>query len=91
MLGIASGVRYPSQECTVPASSRLFLLSDGKFEIRIPDGSMLQFSEFLDALAEPIAGNESELDRLLEFVRRMQGLQVPGPLEDDFSMVKFEF
>ena len=45
---------------------------------------MLQFSEFLDALAEPIAGNESELDRLLEFVRRMQGLQVPGPLEDDF-------
>ena len=52
---------------------------------------MLEFSEFLDALAEPIAGNESKLDRLLEFVRRMQGLQVPRPLEDDFSMVKFEF
>jgi hypothetical protein len=57
----------------------------------LPDGSMLEFSEFLDALAEPIAGNESELDHMLEFVRRIQGMQVPGPLEDDFSMVKFEF
>ena len=46
---------------------------------------MLDFGEFLDVLAAPVAAGTSELDRLLDFVRGTHG---PGSLEDDFSIVK---
>jgi len=88
ILGIESEVIYRSQKCTVPFPSRLFLFSDGAYEIQKSDGTMLKFSEFLDVLVRPLAENKSELDYVLEFVRGVHG---PGPLEDDFSMVKFEF
>lgn len=85
-LGIMAEATYCSQRCTLPAASRLFLFSDGAYEIRKPDGTMLEFDEFLDVLVGPPEG-ESELDRMLNFVRALHG---PGSLEDDFSIVKLE-
>ena len=71
----------------MPSPSRLFLFSDGAYEVRRPDGSMLDFDEFLEALARPAAPGVSELDRLLDFVREVHG---SSGLEDDFSIVKLE-
>ncbi len=88
VLGITSGVRYRSQTTTVPPDTRLFLLTDGAFEVRRPDGTVLPYAEFLDHLVQPIADGTSELDRLLTFMGETHG---PGPLEDDFSAVKFRF
>ncbi|MBL8542157.1 MAG: serine/threonine-protein phosphatase [Betaproteobacteria bacterium] len=87
-LGIAPGAVYRGEERVLPAQCRLFLFSDGTFEIGAPDGSMLEFDRFLDVLAAPVADGESELDRLLEFVRNVHG---PGPLEDDFSIIRLAF
>jgi serine phosphatase RsbU (regulator of sigma subunit) len=84
-LGIAPGAVYTSQDCVLPSPSRLFLFSDGTFEVGKQDGAMLGFDEFLDLLAAPVAAGESELDRLLDFVRGVHG---PGSLEDDFSIIK---
>ncbi len=87
-LGIAPGAIYRGEARVLPAASRLFLFSDGAFEIGKSDGSMLEFDRFLDVLAAPVTATESELDRLLEFVRDVHG---PGPLEDDFSIIKLAF
>lgn len=84
-LGIAPGAIYGGEERVLPAASRLFLFSDGAFEIVRPDGTMLEFERVLEVLATPCAGAASELDRLLEFVRGEHG---PGPLDDDFSIIK---
>jgi serine phosphatase RsbU (regulator of sigma subunit) len=84
-LGIAPTATYTCEEHLVPSPSRLFVFSDGTFEVGKPDGTMLDFAEFLDVLAAPVAAGTSELDRLLDFVRGMHG---PGSLEDDFSIVK---
>ena len=86
-LGIAPGASYTCHEYLLPARSRLFLFSDGVFEIGKPDGAMLEFDEFVEVLGAPVAAGESELDRLLDFVRGVHG---PGPLEDDFSIIKLE-
>lgn len=86
-LGITADAIYRSRQCVLPSPSRLFLFSDGTYEIRTPDGAMLDFDRFLDVLAPP-AKEESELDRLLNFMLDLHG---PGPLEDDFSIVKLEF
>jgi serine phosphatase RsbU (regulator of sigma subunit) len=87
-LGIAPGAVYRGEECVLPAPSRLFLFSDGTFEIGRPDGTMMEFDAFLDVLSAPVAPGACELDRLLEFVRCVHG---PGPLEDDFSIIKLAF
>jgi serine phosphatase RsbU (regulator of sigma subunit) len=86
-LGLGASTVYRAQERALPAPSRLFLFSDGAFEIGRPDGSMLAFDDFVALLAQPVTGDESELDRLLDTVRAEHG---PGPLEDDFSIVKLE-
>jgi serine phosphatase RsbU (regulator of sigma subunit) len=84
-LGIVPNASYACNECLLPSLSRLFLFSDGTFEIGKPDGTMLEFDAFLDVLSAPVAPGECELDRLLGFVRGVHG---PGPLEDDFSIIK---
>ncbi len=86
-LGIAPAALYRGEECLLSSPSRLFVFSDGTFEIGRPDGTMLEFGEFVDVLGAPVAAGESELDRLLDFVRGVHG---PGPLEDDFSIIKLE-
>jgi serine phosphatase RsbU (regulator of sigma subunit) len=86
-LGLAPSIVYRPEERALTSPSRLFLFSDGTFEIGRPDGSMLAFDDFVELLARPPADDESELDRLLGTVRAEHG---PGPLEDDFSIVKLE-
>lgn len=86
-VGMTPTAIYASRQCSLPSPSRLFLFSDGTFEVKKPDGSMLDFDKFIAVLAEPAKEEESELDRLLHFVRELQG---HGPLEDDFSIVKMQ-
>jgi serine phosphatase RsbU (regulator of sigma subunit) len=79
--------RYTSEECVLASPSRLFVFSDGTFEVTRPDGSMLEDHAFREVLAQPLGANESELDRLLDFAREVHGERT---LEDDFSIVKLE-
>jgi sigma-B regulation protein RsbU (phosphoserine phosphatase) len=87
ILGVLSGMAFTEQEYRVPHGARLFLMTDGMFEIRKPDGSMLEFDEFLEVLAQLVPSGSAELDRLVHALRALHG---PGPLEDDLSIVRFE-
>jgi len=78
---------FTAHECRVPHGARLFLMTDGMFEIRKPDGSMLEFDEFLGVLAQLVPSGSAELDRLVDVLRAMHGA---GPFEDDLSIVRFE-
>jgi serine phosphatase RsbU (regulator of sigma subunit) len=87
IVGINSYATYQSHVSILPSPSRLFLFSDGTFEIRRPDGSMLDFDEFVAVLAQPAQEGQTELDRVLGFVREARGQE---SFEDDFSIVKVE-
>jgi len=87
ILGVLSGMAFTAHECRVPHGARLFLMTDGMFEIRKPDGSMLEFDEFLGVLAQLVPSGSAELDRLVHVLRAMHGA---GPFEDDLSIVRFE-
>jgi serine phosphatase RsbU (regulator of sigma subunit) len=86
-VGIDPGVAYRDKQYAVGSQSRLFLFSDGAFEIHRPDGTMLEFEVFSELLARPVEEGESDLDRVLNFARDLHG---PGALEDDLSIVKLE-
>jgi sigma-B regulation protein RsbU (phosphoserine phosphatase) len=85
--GALSGLRFAQHECPVPQGARLFLLTDGAFEIQKSDGSMLEFEEFLELLAASRPSGVAELDRLVGVLRSLHG---PGPLDDDLSIIRFE-
>jgi sigma-B regulation protein RsbU (phosphoserine phosphatase) len=77
--------RYDREECTLVSPARLFLFSDGVYEISRPDGSMLEFEAFEQALARVVPNGKSELDDLLRLVCEFRGAET---LEDDFSIIK---
>jgi len=88
LIGAVDGLEFDSRETAVPAGSRLFVYSDGAFEISRPDGSMWAFDDFLTTLASPPLGPESRMDTLVTHVRK---LSERDDFIDDFSMVELVF
>ena len=88
LIGAVDGLDFESSETDVPAGSRLFVYSDGAFEINLPDGGMWAFGEFLQTLSAPQSGAESPMDRL---VTRIHGISGRDDFNDDFSMIELRF
>jgi sigma-B regulation protein RsbU (phosphoserine phosphatase) len=84
-VGLWPGAEYCSEECILAGPARLFLFSDGAFEITRPDGSMLEFEEFKEALTRAAPDGAGELDGLLHFAQKVHGGET---LEDDLSIVR---
>jgi len=84
-VGMLPIARYRCEERVLYSPARLFLFSDGVYEIHRPDGSMLEESAFEEVLTRAVPGGKSELEELLHFARAAHGSEV---LEDDFSIVK---
>ncbi|HKT72530.1 MAG TPA: SpoIIE family protein phosphatase [Steroidobacteraceae bacterium] len=85
-IGLVDGVKYASATVSVPAQSRLYILSDGTFEVQKPDGAMLAFDELVEFVRCPPRA-DSDLDDWLQHLVQLRG----GSLDDDFSIVRFGF
>jgi sigma-B regulation protein RsbU (phosphoserine phosphatase) len=88
LIGAVEGLEFDSSEAEVPVGGRLFVYSDGAFEISRPDGSMWAFADFLAALTAPAAGPASPIDGLVSVIR---GVSQRNDFNDDFSMVELGF
>ena len=86
LIGAVDGLEFGSSEVSVPPGSRLFVYSDGAFEINLPDGGMWPFAEFVRTLAGSRA--ESPMDSLLARIRDVSGRD---DFHDDFSMLDLRF
>jgi len=84
-VGFLPDATYESMECMVASPARLFLFSDGAYEIERPDGTMLEFEEFEEVLTRAVPEGASELEALLHFARDAHGSK---ELDDDFSIIK---
>jgi serine phosphatase RsbU (regulator of sigma subunit)/anti-sigma regulatory factor (Ser/Thr protein kinase) len=88
MIGMVPGTRYEAQTCAVPAGSRLFVFSDGVYEVCSPSGDWLDFDQFVQMLVGRSAPPATGLDGVLADVRAWQQRET---FEDDCSIVTFEF
>lgn len=75
---------FEESEVEVPKNSRLFLYSDGAFEIHKSDGGTWTFREFLQFISQPDSAEEHIMDSLIRHVRTMKGGKT---LDDDFSIM----
>ena len=88
IIGGLPDLTYRQDEYEVTSPSRLYVYSDGVYEIAAPDGKMWELDEFVDFMAQPSGQNQSDLDRLWDFAR---GLRGSDNLEDDFSILELDF
>jgi phosphoserine phosphatase RsbU/P len=86
-VGIAPDMPFDTDVVELGPYARLFLFSDGVFEIEQPGGAMWKFESFAQWLTAQATG-DGTMDRLLEHVRRLHGSET---LADDFSMVQVGF
>lgn len=84
-IGLMTKATYREAQCSLQSPDRLFVFSDGTYEIGPPDATMPEFDTLAEILSQPVRDGESELDRLLDYARKAHG---PGPLEDDFTIMK---
>lgn len=82
-IGMLEGMSYRAATCQVEQGDRLHLVSDGTFEVETAPGEMLAFQSFVDRLVRSESPGE-----VLDWVR---GLNGPGPLPDDFSLLNVQF
>jgi len=87
MIGGMPSVDYTSGIFKLSPPSRLYIYSDGVYEVSKPDGVMWSFEEFKGYLVN-LEDDESEIDQLYNHVREMNKGET---LEDDFSMLKVRF
>lgn len=79
---------YETASVTVAQGSRLYLFSDGTYEIDRPDSTMMTHEEFSLILRDSAESGRTKLEAIVNEVRRQQG---KNDFADDFSLVEFTF
>jgi sigma-B regulation protein RsbU (phosphoserine phosphatase) len=88
MVGAFSDLDYDSDSISLMPYAKLFLFSDGAYEIERADTTMWPFSEFLEFMGRPTAPGTSTMDALMSHVYSLSGKH---EFADDFSIVEFRF
>lgn len=88
VIGGMPGVDFKSATIQLEKYNKLFIFSDGVYEITKPDGSVMALEEFVDVIKQPSQAGISDLDRILKFAQTVNGR---GPFADDFSIVQVVF
>ncbi len=86
IIGAFPGGEYRSERVALNGPARLYVFSDGAFEIRMPpNNEMWPFESFVELLAGPGPHGNSRLDRLWDFA---SGAAEASALDDDFSIME---
>lgn len=86
-IGGMPDIVYSSGSVDVGPSSRLYIFSDGAYEIARTDGTMWSLEGLKDFLKAP-GQDGTQIDALYHEVRQMHG---GNDLDDDFSMLSIRF
>jgi len=90
MIGAMNDMEYASASTTLDAFAKIFVFSDGAYEIEKADKSMWPFSEFLAFMGQGPheSPGTSKMDLLIAHDRELMG---QDEFADDLSMVEFDF
>lgn len=88
MIGAVAESRYITESVTLGAFGRLYVFSDGAYEVSKRDGNAMSFDEFTEVLTEPPASDAGELTGIVDRIREIQGEKI---LPDDCSLLKLIF
>ena len=84
-VGMLPDVQYQWQRCHVPPNSRLYLFSDGIYEIMQADQTIMGLDDFVDILAA--VQPHQNIDDILNEVKSRNQHQ---PFTDDLSLLEID-
>jgi len=85
MIGVIPELGATNDRITVGVGEKLYLYSDGVFELKLADGSYWSLEPFVEAMGQ--AGAGSRMERIQALTRRLNG---GDQFADDYSMVEIE-
>ncbi len=88
IVGGMPGMAYRSDSAKIAAGDRLYVFSDGVYEVHDTEGVMWSLDELREYLRGAGGGDGAEIDALYEYLRKRSALDI---LPDDFSMLKVVF
>jgi hypothetical protein len=88
VIGGMSDGTYQKKECLVGEQNKLYIFSDGVYEVEKSDGSMWRFQEFSDFMSNVKTNGQSILDRLYIHAKNLGNSE---NFEDDFTIVEVVF
>ena len=88
IIGHIDDFEYENAQVIVPPDAKLYVLSDGAFEIERPNGEMWPYEQFVAAVRSTGSMQEGEVEYLYE---RTQQILEGNELQDDFTMVRARF
>ncbi len=87
-IGMMPDVNYQEQVCEIDTDSRLYLFSDGVYEIPQEDDSIWGFNALIDTFIRIPSDRTSRIDYILACVKEAAHNR---PFEDDLSLLEVEF
>lgn len=89
VIGGMPEVTFTSNNVTIHPGDKLYLFSDGVYEINYKDKkNMMTLEDFAQELSQPARSGKSKVESMVNFSQEAQG---NGNFEDDFSLVEFCF
>lgn len=85
LVGCFPDVQYKTDSCLVEKSNKLYVFSDGVYEITKKDGTLLTLDRFIERLALPSQNGKSEVISIMEYI---VDLQDSDYFDDDYSMLQ---
>ncbi|MBD2435512.1 PP2C family protein-serine/threonine phosphatase [Nostoc sp. FACHB-110] len=86
-IGIYTENQYYNDVCEIKSGSKLYVFSDGVYEIEKPDGNMWHLENFIKLLTE-IHQQVTDLDSILEAIKNVTNSQI---FNDDRSLLEISF
>ncbi len=88
VIGAMPDMEFVEAQVLVAPDSRLYIFSDGVFEVATRHGTQWAENDFLPLLSQAGPAGVTESERLYREVRQVAR---PGPLDDDFSLLVVTF
>lgn len=87
-IGALPHVTYTNNYYQIPFKNRLFLLSDGVYELENSKNEILTLDDFIVTLNQYVRSFHNDLDKIVKMAQQAQGKTV---FPDDFSIIEFTF
>ena len=87
-IGMMPDINYHEQVCEIDTSSRLYLFSDGVYEIPQENDNIWGFNALIDTFIRTSSDRSSRIDHILSCVKTAANNR---PFEDDLSLLEIEF
>lgn len=87
VIGVDESFLFENAERTIDHGSRIYVFSDGIYEVRKKQGDVFGMDEFLDTLAK-LPPEENQKDRLDGLISIMRDISMNGAFEDDVSLIE---